>query len=80
VRDVCVGNGSITNFPFVPTIKIVTTTGRYNMLKKEMDVNAGRYLDGTPMEELGREAFELTLRVAGGERSAGEVLLRYRSM
>ena len=23
------GNGSITNFPFVPTLKIVTTTGRY---------------------------------------------------
>ena len=36
------GNGSITNFPFVPTIKIVTTTERYEMLSKDMDVNAGR--------------------------------------
>ncbi len=27
------GNGSITNFPFVPTIKIVTTTGRYELLR-----------------------------------------------
>ncbi len=66
------GNGSITNFPFVPTIKIVTTTGRYNLLRKEMDVNAGAYLDGTPMEKLGQEMLDLTVKVASGERSVGE--------
>jgi altronate dehydratase len=66
------GNGSITNFPFVPTIKVMTNTGRYQMLTQEMDVNAGRYQDGTPMDLLGVEAFELTLRIASGERSAGE--------
>lgn len=66
------GNGSITNFPFVPTIKIVTTTGRYQLLSKDMDVNAGAYLDGTPMDEVGADTFELTLRVASGERSVGE--------
>jgi altronate dehydratase len=66
------GNGSITNFPFVPTIKVVTTTGRYELLPNEMDVNAGRYLDGTPLDELGRETFELSVRVASGERSVGE--------
>ena len=66
------GNGSITNFPFVPTIKFVTTTGRYELLSKDMDVNAGAYLDGTPMEKLGRETFERTLRAASGERTVGE--------
>ena len=66
------GNGSITNFPFVPTIKIVTTTGRYEMLTKDMDVNAGEYLDGTPMEELGESMLDLTVNVASGERSVGE--------
>jgi altronate dehydratase len=66
------GNGSITNFPFVPTIKFVTTTGRYELLSKDMDVNAGAYLDGTPMDELGRETFERTLRAASGERTVGE--------
>ena len=66
------GNGSITNFPFVPTIKIVTTTGRYEMLSKDMDVNAGAYLDGTPMEELGEVMLDLTVDVASGERSVGE--------
>ena len=66
------GNGSITNFPFVPTIKIVTTTGRYELLSKDMDVNAGAYLDGTPMEELGESMLDLTVDVASGERSVGE--------
>jgi altronate dehydratase len=37
-----------------------------------MDVNAGAYLDGTPMDELGRETFERTLRAASGERTVGE--------
>jgi altronate dehydratase len=66
------GNGSITNFPFVPTIKLMTTTRRFQMLSREMDFNAGRYLDGERMDDLGREAFDLTLRVASGELSAGE--------
>lgn len=66
------GNGSITNFPFVPTIKIVTTSGRYEMLEKDMDVNAGGYLDGTPMEQLGEEMLDLTVDIASGELSVGE--------
>jgi altronate dehydratase len=66
------GNGSITNFPFVPTLKFVTTTGRFELLQNEMDVNAGRYNDGMSMSDLGAETFELVRRVASGERSKGE--------
>lgn len=66
------GNGSITNFPFVPTIKVMTNTGRFNLLHREMDLNAGRYLDGVPMEALGREAFDYLLKIASGEKSVGE--------
>ncbi len=67
------GNGSITNFPFVPTLKFVTTSGRFRMLANEMDVNAGRYNDGESMDALGDETFELARRVAGGMRSKGEL-------
>lgn len=67
------GNGSITNFPYVPTIKIITTTERYQLLTREMDVNAGEYLDGKPMDVLGMETFQLTLDVASGQLSAGEL-------
>jgi altronate dehydratase len=66
------GNGSITNFPFVPTVKVVTTTRRFQLLANEMDINAGQYLDGRPMDELGKQAFELTLQIASGQRSVGE--------
>ena len=66
------GNGSITNFPFVPTIKVVTTTGRYELLSRDMDVNAGAYLDGVPMDELGEEMFERTITAASGEKTVGE--------
>lgn len=67
------GNGSITNFPFVPTVKFVTTTRRWNLLSRDMDVNAGRYLDGEDMEMLGRETFRHALATAGGQRSVGEL-------
>ncbi len=66
------GNGSVTNFPFAPTLKITTTTRRHQLLANEMDVNAGRYLDGEPMEELVRETFDLVIATAGGRRTQGE--------
>ncbi len=66
------GNGAITNFPFVPTIKIVTTTARYELLKYDMDVNAGEYLDGTPLADVGAKTLDLTVDVADGRRSLGE--------
>jgi altronate dehydratase len=66
------GNGSITNFPFVPTLKVVTTSSRFQLLSKDMDINAGQYLDGMAMDELGKQSFELTLQTASGERSVGE--------
>ena len=66
------GNGSITNFPFVPTVKFVTTTGRYELLSEDMDVNAGAYLDGTPMEDLGREVFGYAVEAASGKKTVGE--------
>ena len=67
------GNGSITNFPFVPTVKYVTTTRRWNLLANDMDINAGRYLDGTPMAELGAESFRYSVDVASGTPSVGEL-------
>jgi altronate dehydratase len=66
------GNGSVTNFPFVPTLKITTTTRRHQLLIREMDLNAGRYLDGESMESLTAEGFELVLATASGRKTKGE--------
>ena len=66
------GNGSITNFPFVPTLKFVTTTRRYELLEREMDVNAGAYLDGVDMETLTAQTLDQTIDAASGQRTVGE--------
>jgi altronate dehydratase len=66
------GNGSITNFPFVPTLKVVTTSQRFELLANDMDINAGQYQDGMSMDELGKQTLELTLQIASGQRSVGE--------
>jgi len=66
------GNGSITNFPFVPTIKIITTTSRFNLLSEDMDFNAGRLQSGESLETLSEELFRDTLAVAGGKYTVGE--------
>ena len=66
------GNGSITNFPFVPTLKITTTTRRHQLLIHEMDLNAGRYLDGEAFEPLAAESLELLVATASGRKTKGE--------
>ena len=66
------GNGSITNFPFVPTIKIMTTTERFKLLNGDIDVNAGQYLEGESLDSLGQKTMELTLNILSGEKSTGE--------
>jgi altronate dehydratase len=67
------GNGSVTNFPFVPTLKITTTTRRHQLLIREMDINAGEYLDGMPFNSMTDKAFETLLATASGERTRGEL-------
>lgn len=66
------GNGSVTNFPYVPTIKFVTTTRRFELLANDMDVNAGLYQEGVSMDLLGAQTLDLTVAIASGQRSVGE--------
>ncbi|MFN7933020.1 MAG: altronate dehydratase family protein [Bryobacteraceae bacterium] len=69
------GRGSATGFPSVPVIKIATNTAMYNRLRDNMDVNAGRIADGqATVASVGKEIFDLVLRVASGERTCAEVL------
>ena len=76
------GNGSITNFPFVPTIKVMTTTGRYKLLAHEMDVNAGPIWTARRWKQLADETLELTAAHRLGRaqpRRAGRATRRYPS-
>ncbi len=67
------GRGSAFGSKPAPTIKVATNTEMYGRMTEDMDVNAGAMLsDGVPLEEKGREIYELFLRVASGEQSKSE--------
>ena len=58
----------------MPTVKVLTTSVRYELLSKEMDINAGKYLDGSQtMDELGKDTLDYIVKVASGKRSKGEL-------
>jgi altronate hydrolase len=69
------GRGSAIGFPTIPVIKIASNSATYRRMRDNMDVNAGRIADGeASVGEVGREIFDLLLRVASGERTSSERL------
>jgi altronate hydrolase len=69
------GRGSAIGFPTIPVVKIASNSNTYGRMRDNMDVNAGRIADGeASVPQVGREIFELVLRVASGERTCAERL------
>ncbi len=68
------GRGSVFGCKPTPSIKIATNTPMYQRMESDMDVNAGVVLEGTPVEEVGRQIFELILAVASGQKTKSELL------
>jgi altronate hydrolase len=66
------GRGSCFGFKPVPSIKIATNSVTYERMRGDMDINAGRVLEGTSVEEVGREIFEKLIDVASGAPSLSE--------
>lgn len=67
------GRGSAFGSKPAPTMKVATNTQMYDRLTPDMDVNAGRILsDGASVEDVGREIYEMWLRMASGEKSKSE--------
>ncbi len=66
------GRGSCIGSKPAPTIKIATNSMMFNRMTDDMDVNAGRILDGTPRSEVTRELFEKILLVASGVKTKSE--------
>jgi altronate hydrolase len=42
-------------------------------METDMDINAGVILEGTPVEEVGRQIFEEVLAVASGKKTKSEL-------
>lgn len=69
------GRGSVVGSALAPVIKICANPETYRRLSEDMDVNAGRILEGeASIDEVGREIFELIQAVAGGRQTASEAL------
>lgn len=66
------GRGSCFGCKPVPSIKVATNTPMYERMVDDMDINAGRILDGATIEEVGREIFEEVIAVASGKKTKSE--------
>lgn len=66
------GRGSAFGFKPAPSIKIATNPDLYRKQEADMDINAGKMLDGTSLDEMGLEIFESIIAVASGEQTKSE--------
>jgi len=67
------GRGTPTGSPIAPCLKISTTTGLFERMAGDVDVDAGTILSaGETLEAAGGRIFEALLAVAGGELTGSE--------
>jgi altronate hydrolase len=67
------GRGSAFGAKPSPSMKVATNTEMYNRLSDDMDINAGTILsDGKTVQEVGREIYDMWLRMASGAPSKSE--------
>jgi altronate hydrolase len=57
----------------MPTLKIATNTPMYEHMIDDMDINAGVILEGTPVEEVGKQILDEILAVASGKKTKSEL-------
>jgi altronate hydrolase len=69
------GRGSAIGNPVVPVIKISSNSRIARMMEDNIDINAGRVVDGqATIQDVGTEIYELIRRVASGQRTKSEIL------
>ncbi len=66
------GRGSAFGFKPAPSIKLATNSDLYRKQEPDMDINAGKMLDGVSLDEMGMEIFETIIAVASGEPTKSE--------
>jgi len=69
------GRGSVVGSAISPVIKVCANPETYRRMAEDMDINAGRILEGqASLAVVGREISDLVLRVAAGEATVSEQL------
>jgi altronate hydrolase len=66
------GRGSVFGFKPAPSIKISSNSATYERLTGDMDLNAGRVLEGESMERVAADLLDLVVAVASGGPSKSE--------
>lgn len=69
------GRGSVVGSAISPVIKVCANPDTYRRMAGDMDVDAGRILEGrASLDEVGEEIFKNVVAVASGARSLSEAL------
>ena len=69
------GRGSVVGSAISPVVKVCANPRTYRALADDMDVNAGRILEGEAgLDDVGAEIHRLVMEVAAGRRTASESL------
>jgi len=66
------GRGSVFGLTPAPCIKISSNSTTYERMSDDMDLNAGKVLEGVEIEEVAAELLDLVFAVASGQPSKSE--------
>jgi altronate dehydratase large subunit len=66
------GRGTPAGFPVLPVIKVASNSRIFEAMKDDLDVNAGRLVEGQPLDMLHAEMIDLMIRVINGEKAKAE--------
>jgi altronate hydrolase len=69
------GRGSVVGSAVSPIIKVCANPKTYKNMAEDMDVDAGRILEGrSTLDEVGKEIYDLLIDVANGRKTKSEAL------
>jgi altronate hydrolase len=66
------GRGSCYGCKPTPSIKIASNSSMYQRMEDDMDIDAGKIMSGSTVQEVGQEIFDEILSVASGHKTKSE--------
>jgi len=66
------GRGTPAGFPAMPVIKVASNSRIFRAMTDDIDINAGRLVEGTRVEDLREEMIAYLVRVINGEKTKAE--------
>ncbi|MCI8513609.1 MAG: UxaA family hydrolase [Lachnospiraceae bacterium] len=69
------GRGTPTGCPIAPVVKVTGNSQTYENMIDNIDINAGKVItEGVTLDEMGKEIFDMLVRVANGDLTKAESL------